>query len=163
MTLFTHRRCRPCISPQRVIAKRECAKAVLSVCLSVTHIDCVESSVQLNVSTMKQFSVLSKFRLLYVSTVWAATMHCSYVTHVAVWHEWYKWATRTVMWLHSHSRTVLLSVQCNSWHWTDTKITWVYVCMCVCVRTNLPSTIYDHNFCLIFSNFDLGQTCDNKY
>ena len=34
-----------------------------------------------------------------------------------------------------HFRQLLLSVQCNSWHWTDIKsLECLSVCVCVCVR-----------------------------
>ena len=52
-----------------------------------------------------------------------------------------------------------LSVQCNSWHWTDTKITWVYVCVSVClsVRTKLSSTITTAIFVRSSSNLVHGS------
>jgi len=51
----------------------------------------------------------------------------------------------------------LLSVQCNSWHWTDTKITWVYVCVCVCPHKPFVH-VSDHNFCPIFLKFGTWVT-----
>ena len=53
---------------------------------------------------------------------------------------------------------LLLSVQCNSWHWTDIKsLECLSVCLCVCVCVCVSAKRFvhdsDHNFCPIFLKF----------
>ena len=50
--------------------------------------------------------------------------------------------------------TYLLSVQCNSWHWTDIKsLECLSECVFVCVSAKRFVHDSDHNFCPIFLKF----------
>jgi len=52
----------------------------------------------------------------------------------------------------------LLSVQCNAWHWTDYKITWVYVCLSVSLPEIHIAHDSDRSFYPIFLNFGIYIT-----
>jgi len=49
--------------------------------------------------------------------------------------------------------------QCNAWHWTDIKITWISVCqsmcLCVCPNSKIPIVHHsDHSFCPVFLDLE---------
>jgi len=58
---------------------------------------------------------------------------------------------------------LLLSVQCNAWHWTDIKSKpFEHVFVCLSVRLPEIPIVYDIHraFCPTF--LKLGHTCDNE-